>query len=305
MTFSCSSRPFLQKLFRPLCLPLVRLASSSSIEPVSLTYDDYNTRSSSSPPIVISHGLLGSRSNWTSLAKQIHKTTGRRVVTVDARNHGDSPHSESMCYPSMAADLTRLIGDLGLGKVTLVGHSMGGRTTMYMALSQLLEIDKVVVVDISPINKTVHLTSKEESNVEHYFRSLKAVSFAQNLPISQARQDADRQLAKRINLPGMRAWLLMNMKQDPNTKEIRWGINLDGIHNFFKESIAFPDMSGTSWEGPTLFLGGGQSDYISLADHEEIKKQFPVAEFQYVAEAGHWVHSEKPKEFLEKIVKFI
>ena len=90
---------------------------------VSLAYDDYNSKTTSSAsPILLSHGMLGSRSNWTSIAKQIHKTTGRRVVAVDARNHGDSPHTDEMCYTSMAKDLEKLIIELRLGHVSLVGH---------------------------------------------------------------------------------------------------------------------------------------------------------------------------------------
>ena len=90
---------------------------------VALAFDDYNSNTTSSaPPILFSHGMLGSRSNWTSIAKQIHKSTGRRVVAVDARNHGDSPHTEQMCYTSMAKDLERLVSELQLGRVSLVGH---------------------------------------------------------------------------------------------------------------------------------------------------------------------------------------
>ena len=94
-----------------------------SLSSVSLAYDDYNSKTTSSAsPILLSHGMLGSRSNWTSIAKQIHKTTGRRVVAVDARNHGDSPHTDEMCYTSMAKDLEKLIIELRLGHVSLVGH---------------------------------------------------------------------------------------------------------------------------------------------------------------------------------------
>ena len=90
---------------------------------VELAYDDYNSKTTSSAsPILLSHGMLGSRSNWTSIAKQIHKSTGRRVVAMDARNHGDSPHTDQMCYASMAKDLERLISELQLGPVSLVGH---------------------------------------------------------------------------------------------------------------------------------------------------------------------------------------
>merc|ERR1719282_1323497 len=110
---------------------------------VSLAYDDYNSKTTSSAsPILLSHGMLGSRSNWTSIAKQIHKSTGRRVVTVDARNHGDSPHSMNMSYSLMAEDLAKLVNNLNLERVNLAGHSMGGRTVMWTALKSMVNIEK-------------------------------------------------------------------------------------------------------------------------------------------------------------------
>jgi len=270
-------------------------------------YVDHNSKTTSTaPPLVISHGMLGSQSNWTSLAKQIHHTTGRRVITVDARNHGDSPHTKDMSYHTMALDLAEVINDIQLGEVCIVGHSMGGRTSMYAALTNLFPINSLVIVDISPINQDFDVTSNNEWNMEHYFHCLKAVNFDQSKNISQARKDADSQLATRIRDPGLRAWLLMNMKQNPETKEIGWRINLDAIHSSFKNSIAvFPDLCGNVFEGKTLFLGGSDSGYIPVVDHGDILDQFPNANFEYVHGAGHWVHSQKPKEFLEKLLKFI
>ena len=136
---------------RPLSTSPRALTSSS------LHYEDYNTQTdpSAGSPIIIAHGMLGSSANWTSLGKALHKRTGRRVVAYDAINHGQSPHSKDMVtYQSMSDDAVRLIeGDLGLSKVTLIGHSMGGRTLMWTALNRPEIVDRLVVVDISPCNK--------------------------------------------------------------------------------------------------------------------------------------------------------
>ena len=151
------------------------------------------------------------------------------------------------------------------------------------------------------------VTSSNEWNMEHYFHCLKNVQFDQSLPISKARKDADRQLSARIPDAGLRAWLLMNMRQDPKTREIGWRINVDAIHRAFKTDIArieFPE-SNSKFEGPCLFVGGADSEYIPVADHEEIRERFPSAQFQYVEGAGHWVHSQKPAEFLKTILPFI
>jgi len=274
---------------------------------VPLAYDDYHTSTSSpAPAIVISHGMLGSRSNWTSLAKQMHRTTGRRVVTVDARNHGESPHTQDMDYTSMAADLSLLITSLNLGPVTLVGHSMGGRTSMHLALTQPSTTHSLVVVDVSPVNQEFDATSTSQWNMEHFFHCLQAVTFDQALGLSAARKDADRQLSGRIRDAGLRAWLLMNLRQDPVTKEVGWRINLATIHAAFLRSIAvFPEPAGRQYTGPTLFLGGGDSDYIPVHDHAAIEEIFPQARFEYIGGAGHWVHSQKPRQFMEALLKVI
>jgi len=291
--------------------PLTSLLSSSSSyssssSSVKLQYDDYNDNSDPNvSPLLISHGMLGSRQNWTSIAKQLNKTSGRRILTVDARNHGDSPHVDEMTYELMASDLAQLVRDLDLGRVSLAGHSMGGRTVMMAALTNMVEVDKLIVLDISPINQKFDVTSSNEWNMEHFFHCLKAVNFNQSMTLSQARKDADSQLSLRIKDAGLRAWLLMNMRQDPKTKEIGWKINIDGIHNAFYKNIAnFPSVSAT-FDRPTLFIGGADSDYIPVTDHDEIQEIFTNSQFKYVQNAGHWVHSQKPAEVLQMMKDFL
>eukprot|EP00088_Acartia_fossae_P002265 TRINITY_DN10903_c0_g1_i4.p1 TRINITY_DN10903_c0_g1~~TRINITY_DN10903_c0_g1_i4.p1 ORF type:complete len:320 (+),score=34.23 TRINITY_DN10903_c0_g1_i4:32-991(+) len=279
---------------------------------VSLAYDEFKAKSSESAgsPLVVCHGMLGSRHNWTSVAKQINKLTGRRVITVDARNHGDSPHTDFMSYSTMAADVVKLIKDMNIGPVSLMGHSMGGRTIMMLSAlySKEISIDRMIVVDISPLNQDFDVTSSNEWNMEHYFHCLKSVTFDHSKSLFQARKQADQQLAVRISDPMLRAWLLMNLRQNPENNQIEWRINLDGIHQAFKTEIArmkIPDDKIPAYSGPCLFVGGSESDYIPVADHEEIKEIFPSAQFKYVEGAGHWVHSQKPAQFLDTIIPFL
>ena len=221
------------------------------------------------------------------------------------RNHGDSPHCTEMSYSSMAADLAELVARLGLGPVCLAGHSMGGRTVMAAALAQAVQVERLIVVDISPLNQEFDTTSSSEWNMEHFFHCLKAVKFPHGGTLSQARKEADRQLAVRIEDAGLRAWLLMNLTQDATTKQVNWKINLDGIHAAFLHSIAQFPAPQSVFHKPTLFIGGGDSDYIPVADHEQIRETFPTAEFVYVPGAGHWVHSQKPLEVCQLIVDFL
>lgn len=210
----------------------------------------------------------------------------------------------------MAADIVKLVQDLSLGPVSLMGHSMGGRTIMMLAAlyNQEISIDKMIVVDISPLNQEFDETSSNEWNMEHYFHCLKSVTFDQTKSLFQARKLADQQLSVRISDPMLRGWLLMNLRQNPETNQIEWRINLDGIHKAFKSEIAkiqIPEDKIPAFSGPCLFVGGSDSDYIPVADHQEIKEIFTGAEFKYVEGAGHWVHSQKPRQFLETIIPFI
>ena len=180
--------------------------------------------------IIIAHGMLGSSGNWSSLSRRIAKETGKSVITFDARNHGLSEHTKTMNYPEMAEDMKNLITE---PKAILVGHSMGGRTAMYLALKYPQLVEKLAIVDVSPVNIDFDATSSTEWNMSHFFYAMKAVEFPENSTVFQARKAADAQLAKRIQDPGLRAWLLMNVYQDSDGV-IRWRVNLDTILDAFK-----------------------------------------------------------------------
>jgi len=151
-------------------------------------------------------------------------------------------------------------------------------------------------------------TSSTEWNMSHFFYAMKAVEFPQNSTVFKARKAADAQLAKRIQDPGLRAWLLMNVYQDTEGV-IRWRVNLDTILQAFKTHIrTFPNEDFNEsqvFDGPSIFIGGANSEYIPVSDHPEILEKFPTASFEYIEGAGHWVHSQKPNEFLEVLLKFL
>merc|ERR1712001_782303 len=150
-------------------------------------------KGSKSGQIVIAHGMLGSLGNWSSLSRRIAQETGKTVITFDARNHGLSDHHESMSYQHMSEDMKNIITE---DKVTLIGHSMGGTTCMYLALKYPEIVEKLVVVDVSPVNVNFDVTDATEWNMSHFFYAMMAVEFPQNTTISQARKSADSQLAK-------------------------------------------------------------------------------------------------------------
>lgn len=282
-----------------------------------------SSNNTSLEPVFIAHGMMGSGANFASIAKQLHKKTGRKIVTYDARNHGTSFHCDTMSYPEMSSDLIELIkehhhpggSDTGGGGVILMGHSMGGRTVMYTALTHPHIVKKLIVVDVSPCNVDFSTMDATSWNMAHFFHAMRSVKFlqpsesatdskGQKWSISRARQDADRQLSHRIHDAGIRQWLLMNMVQHPDTKEVGWRHNLDAIQTAFESDIrTFPAMKAdVIYDGPTLFVGGSESEYIPVSDHPEILERFPRADFQYIEGAGHWVHAQKPAEFLDIVL---
>lgn len=277
---------------------------STSPRPVKLAYTLYESVHTSTDdaksPVAIMHGLFGSKNNWNSLSQAIHKRTTRKVICVDARNHGDSPHSAEMTYKHMAEDVVHLLKDLGFEKSILLGHSMGGSAMMYTALSYPELVEKLIVVDMSPVRVSPSLTEMGK-----IFEAMRSVSFEDNTTLLRARRSVDEQLAKVITAPALRQFLMTNLVEAEPGK-YRWRVNLPVLEHSFHARIAtFPNVSGKTYNGPTLFIGGRKSDYIRVEDHDAIKQLFPTARIVYIEGANHWVHADKPAEFLDLATEFI
>ena len=240
-------------------------------------------------PLIILHGLFGTLDNWQTLAKQFagHFT----VFIVDQRNHGRSPHTDGLSYPLMAQDLHDFMEQHWIHKAHILGHSMGGKTAMQFALEYPDMVDKLVVVDIGPWqNKAGHVT---------IFEALTSL----DLQYLESRKDADKQLKTLIPDDGVRQFLLKNLSR---TKEgnYQWKMNLPAIQNNYSEIYAAV-QSDETYEGPTLFIKGGQSDYIDANELSRIQQTFPQALLVTIPDAGHWVHAEAPKAFFEKVLTFL
>ncbi|XP_013190927.1 protein ABHD11 [Amyelois transitella] len=273
-------------------------------EAVDLAYASYESTSdaeNSQPPLVILHGLLGSKNNWNSMSKAIHRTTGRKVISVDARNHGDSRHSSQHTYIHMAHDVMKLLKKLELSKVSVLGHSMGGRTAMVLSLLCSDLISSLIVVDISPVR-----TSPQISSMANLFDAMTAVSVRAGIAMSKARKLADDQLKNITPDINLRNFLITNLVQT-NSGAYTWRVNLPALKDNFQNHICcFPsNLKGLQYCGPTLFIGGSLSDYIGKNDLPEIQEYFPLAELVFVEGAGHWVHSQKPEKFLDIVCKFL
>ncbi|EFX81811.1 hypothetical protein DAPPUDRAFT_188037 [Daphnia pulex] len=271
--------------------------------PVKLAYTSYEGMNSqnvspSLTPIIIQHGLLGSRKNWASLSKAIHSKTGRKVIVPDARNHGDSPHSNKLDYEVLSEDIVKLMEDLQIPKATMVGHSMGGRAMMKLALTKPSLVDRLVVVDISPVN-----VSPGAQAMTQFLTVMEDIDLGDQLKRATARKIVDEKLQVVVKDSLLRQFLLTNLVEDNG--KFRWRVNLKSIIQNLPNIIGHFPLKSESYHGPTLFIGGAKSDYIKPTDHDLIRKLFPGAQFQYIPDAGHWVHSEKPATFLELVLQFI
>ncbi|CAB1439504.1 unnamed protein product [Pleuronectes platessa] len=280
---------------QPVCGAALTVRTASSSSPVNLTYDVFDGKGESTP-LVFLHGLFGSKSNFHSIAKSLVQRTGRKVLTVDARNHGNSPHSPELTYEAMAGDLKHLLAQLHIEKCVLIGHSMGGKTAMTMAITQPGLVERLVVVDISPAQTTTR------TNFRYYIQALQKVKISSDIPRSTARRMAEDQLRSLVKEHSVRQFLLTNLVEQNG--HYAWRVNLSAISEHLDKLMSFPSFD-TVYEGPTLFLGGASSAYISSDDYPEIQRLFPMADIQYIPDASHWIHADKPLDFISSISSFL
>jgi len=244
----------------------------------------------SGSPVIILHGLFGSARNWASIAKRLAKH--HHVYAVNLRNHGTSFWDDAMRYEDMAEDLHRFICRRDLRGADLVGHSMGGKAAMALALIHPNLVAKLVVVDIAPVEYEPHFSS--------YLKAMRA------LPLDQIRRrsDADDRLAVTITDRRVRAFLLQNLEITAGASS--WRINLAAIDDAMEDIRGFPDFVGhRRFVGPTLFVAGSTSDYLQPSHNAVIHGLFPKATFDVIQGAGHWVHAERPDVFLSVINNFL
>ncbi|MDP5306179.1 alpha/beta fold hydrolase [Paracoccus spongiarum] len=240
-------------------------------------------------PVIIAHGLFGQGRNMGALARRLGAT--RRVAVPDMRNHGDSPQHDDHGYAALAGDLAGLIGELG-GKADLVGHSMGGKAAMACALTRPDLIRKLVIMDIAPVAYGHSQT--------HLIDAMESLDLAQ----IARRSEADAALARTVESPGLRAFLLQSL--DLKAQPPRWRLNLPVLRRSMETITGWPgDLPGGRFEGPVMALLGAESDYVDAAGQRALRALFPQVRVVTLKQAGHWLHADAPEAVADTLAAFL
>ncbi|MAH83102.1 MAG: hypothetical protein CBB68_01145 [Rhodospirillaceae bacterium TMED8] len=246
---------------------------------------------SANPDIIILHGLFGMGKNWAPVAQAL---AGKyRILTVDLRNHGESPWTKNMTYPLMADDIAKLINSECSKPPIVIGHSMGGKVAMVFALKNPDKLVKLAVVDIAPVPYS--------HNYQNYLSAM------MSLDISTVcrRSEAERALVEKLQDVNLVRFLLHNLRRGPDAGFF-WQLNLSGLARNMDDLADFPGFdSDKVYQGNALFLTGANSDYVHAGHHAKIASLFKQPTFAIIEGAGHWVHTEQQNETIDQLHKFI
>lgn len=239
------------------------------------------------PPLVLLHGLFGQAANFGAVGRRL--ATAHRVIALDLRNHGQSPHADGMDYPAMAEDVLETLRARHALPCALVGHSMGGKVAMTAALVAPAAVERLLVADIAP------------APYPPAFRAYAAAMLALPLRPDLTRAEADHSLADVIPDARIRAFLLQNLQFGAWPA---WRIGLAEIAAGLPDIEGWRDPDAPPYAGPTLFLAGARSDYIRPEHRPAIRALFPAAHFATLRDAGHWVHADNPDGFVAVVTAF-
>jgi len=241
-------------------------------------------------PLLILHGLFGTSDNWQTLGKKLAKDY--MVYLIDLRNHGRSFHHDDISYRDMAEDVHRLMNDEWLHEAYVIGHSMGGKTAMQLALNYPDQVQKLVVVDIAP---KAYVGGHQE-----IINALLGV----DLGIHTQRTSIAEQLGQTISDPGVVQFLMKNLARQKETGGFRWKMNLKALSTHYPKILELI-QGEDAFDNPSLFVRGGNSNYVLDSDLGDIQQLFPEAVLETVPNAGHWVHAEQPDQLLQVLKGFL
>jgi pimeloyl-ACP methyl ester carboxylesterase len=243
------------------------------------------------PVVAFCHGLFGQGKNWTQVAKDLARD--HRVLLLDMPNHGRSPWTETFDYLDLADRVADALRDGG--PVALVGHSMGGKIAMVMALRHPELVERLVVVDVSP---AAYSSGREFVG---YIETMRAM----DLSSLERRDQADEALREAVPSATVRGFLLQNLRREADGWH--WQVNLDLLGDEMAALVGWPDeeLGDASYDGPVLWIGGALSDYVGDEYAPEMDRRFPRNRRVMIKDAGHWVHSQQPAVVVEVLRRFL
>lgn len=253
---------------------------------VKLNFDEYG---SGGAPLILLHGLFGSARNWASVARTLSDT--HHVYAIDLRNHGASERAMSMTYEEMADDVAAFIAAQGIADPVIMGHSMGGKVAMRLALGQPDLLKGLIVVDIAPVT--------------YGHDMLDYIAAMQMLDLSgeMRRAELEEELRGEVDDPGISAFLMTNLERANGG--FQWRINLTAISAGMSAISSFSVPDGATYDGPTAFIAGSKSAYIRDDHRDRITELFPAARTVTIKDSNHWVHADKPEAFLKTVQAFL
>lgn len=255
---------------------------------MTLNVDEYGAEKDT-PVLVILHGLFGAADNWRTQAKAL--AGSRRVIVPDLPNHGRSPHTDSTSIPEMAVAVTKHLDSIGVTDAEWLGHSLGGKIAMVIALTRPDLVERLIVADIAP--------RRYPPRHKTVFSAMHAVSGAQ----PDSRNEAERVMVPHIPEKAVRLFLLKSYVRTDGGG-YRWLLNVDTLERCYHDLSGWPTSDG-SYEGAALFVRGDRSDYVQEEDYGLIQGYFPQATIETVSEAGHWLHAEQKERFLNVVQRFL
>ncbi|TDG39732.1 hypothetical protein AWZ03_013847 [Drosophila navojoa] len=274
----------------------------ASIPAIAMSHEQFDgpTPDASRSPLITMHGLFGSKQNWRSISRALAKQTNRRVYTVDLRNHGDSPHTDTHNSIGMTADLAAFTQAKSLSQTCVMGHSMGGRSAMHFTLSYPDLVERLIVVDISPVY--IPGTIEDMTGI---FQAMLQIDMPPDMSLSQGRQAAKEKLGETVDRSSV-DFILLNLRKRPKTGEFYWACNVDVLLNSLPGFTRYGEHIANlpPYTGPTTFICGTRSPYMERESWPEVLKIFPNASIHWL-DTGHLVHLEKPQQFIQIVTEFL
>ncbi len=239
-------------------------------------------------PVVLLHGLFGSLENLNAIAKSLQPMCD--VIAIDLPNHGHSEHVNTVNYGQMSDAVSELMNELNIDKFSIVGHSMGGKVAMQLALNNPHCIDKLVIADIAPV-----AYPPKHNEVLEALKDL-------DLSLVNNRKEADVLLQPLIKELGVRNFVLKSLVKSGTG--MTWRFNLQGIIDNYA-NLGLAPVSNETFDGPTMFIKGEDSDYIEAQHRRQIVQLFPNSKAHVIGGAGHWLHAQKPEQFNRIVHRFL